>query len=212
MKKIIYPRINVFPFSNLLAVLINIAIAYLVYMVTRVAFVLENWSLYSTGWDSLSFGDLLAGSLRFDTAAILYTNALWVVLMLLPVRAKERPWWHTMCKYIFVVINSLAAFLNLADAVYSQFTGRRTTATFFSEFSNEGNLGDILFTEIFNHWYFLLLFIVLVAAMVLFYVKPHSSLPTPHSSLITPHSSLPTHHSSLPTHHSSLITHHSPRG
>ncbi len=216
MKKIIYPRINVFPFSNLLAVLINIAIAYLVYMVTRVAFVLENWSLYSTGWDSLSFGDLLAGSLRFDTAAILYTNALWVVLMLLPVRAKERPWWHTMCKYIFVVINSLAAFLNLADAVYSQFTGRRTTATFFSEFSNEGNLGDILFTEIFNHWYFLLLFIVLVAAMVLFYVKPHSSLPTPHSSLPTHHSSLPTHHSSLitphsslPTPHSSLITHHS---
>ena len=43
MKKIIYPRINAFPFSNLLAVLINIAIAYLVYMVTRVAFVLENW-------------------------------------------------------------------------------------------------------------------------------------------------------------------------
>ena len=190
MKKILYPRINVFPFSNLLAVLINIAIAYLVYMVTRVAFVLENWSLYSTGWESLSFGDLLAGSLRFDTAAILYTNALWVVLMLLPVRAKERPWWHTMCKYIFVVINSLAAFLNLADAVYSQFTGRRTTATFFSEFSNEGNLGDILFTEIFNHWYFLLLFIVLVAAMVLFYVKPHPTSTILHSSFNIQHSSL----------------------
>ena len=71
MKKILYPRINAFPFSNLLAVLINIAIAYLVYMVTRVAFVLENWSLYRLGsveraalrlgaWELLNCRDIAA--------------------------------------------------------------------------------------------------------------------------------------------------------
>ena len=175
MKKIFFPRIGGFPFNNLLAVLINLGIAYLIYMVTRVAFVLENWDLYSNGWDALSTGDLLAGSLRFDTSAILYTHSLWIILMLLPIHLKERPWWHTMCKYIFVTVNALAIFLNLSDAVYSRFTGRRTTATFFSEFSNEGNLSDILFTEILNHWYFLLLFLFLVAVMVLFYVKPANS-------------------------------------
>ena len=165
-------KIKAYPFSNLLAVLINLGIAYLIYMVTRVAFVLENWNLYSAGWDSLSLGDLLAGSLRFDTSAILYTHSLWIILMLLPLHLKERPWWHTMCKYIYIVVNALAIFINLSDAVYSRFTGRRTTATFFNEFSNENNLGGILFTEILNHWYFILLFVVLVAAMVIFYVKP----------------------------------------
>ena len=181
MKKLLFPHIGLFPFSNLLAVLINLCIAYVIYMITRVAFVLENWDLYNSGWEALSMGDLLAGSLRFDTSAILYTHSLWIVLMLLPLHLKERPWWHTMCKYIYVTVNSLAIFLNLSDAVYSRFTGRRTTATFFSEFSNEGNLGDILFIEILNHWYFLLLFFLLVAILVLFYVKPsptHSHIHT----------------------------------
>jgi phosphoglycerol transferase MdoB-like AlkP superfamily enzyme len=187
MKKIFFPRIGAFPFNNLLAVLINLAIAYVVYMIARIAFVLENWDLYSAGWDTLSTSDLLSGSLRFDTSAILYTNALWIILMLLPLHIKERPWWHTMCKYIFIVFNSLALFLNLSDAVYSRFTGRRTTATFFSEFSNEGNLSDILFTEILNHWYLLLLFLVLIALLVLFYVKPKNTPINSQNSHISHH-------------------------
>lgn len=168
-------KIKAFPFSNVLAVLINLGIVYVVYMITRVAFVLENWNLFSVGWDQLSMWELFSGSLRFDSSGILYTNWLWIILMLIPVHTKERPWWHTMCKWIFVVVNSLGMTLNLVDAVYSQFTGRRTTATFFSEFSNEGNLGGIFFTELVNHWYLLLLGIALVAGMWFAYAKPDLS-------------------------------------
>ena len=165
-------KIKAFPFGNVLAVLANLAIVYVLYMVTRVAFVLENWNLYSAGWDQLSMGELLVGSLRFDTSAIFYTNSLWIILMLFPIHTKERlSWWPKMCKWVFVVINSLALILNLADAVYSQFTGRRTTASFFSEFSNEDNLGGIFFTELFNHWYLFLLGIALIAALWCLYFK-----------------------------------------
>ena len=170
-------KIKSSPYSNVVAVLLNLALAYILYMVTRVAFVLENWHLFSVDWDQLSMGELLAGSLRFDSSAILYTNCLWIVLMLLPLHLKERPWWHTMCRWIFVVVNSLGLCLNLVDSVYSQFTGRRTTATFFSEFSNEGNLGGIFFTELANHWYLVLLGLALIAALWFLYVKP---APTPH--------------------------------
>lgn len=168
-------KIKAFPFSNILAVLINLVLVYLLYMVTRVAFVLENWHTFSVGWDQLSMGELLAGSLRFDSSAILYTNWLWIILMLLPIHTKERPWWHTMCKWIFVVVNSLGLCINLVDAVYSQFTGRRTTATFFAEFSNEGNLGGIFFTELIGHWYLLLLGLALIAALWFLYVKPDNT-------------------------------------
>ena len=173
-------KIKAFPFSNVLTVLINLALVYVLYMVTRVAFILENWSTLSVGWDQLSMGELLAGSLRFDSSAILYTNCLWIVLMLFPLHLKERPWWHQMCKWIFVVINSFCLSINLVDTVYSQFTGRRTTATFFSEFSNEGNLGGIFFTELINHWYLLLLGLALIAALWFLYVKPDNS-PLNHS-------------------------------
>lgn len=168
-------KIKAFPFSNVLAVLINLGIVYVLYMVTRVAFVLENWNTLSVGWDQLSLWELLAGSLRFDSSAILYTNWLWIILMLLPIHTKERRWWHQMCKWIFVVVNSLGLSINLVDTVYSQFTGRRTTATFFSEFSNEGNLGGIFFTELVNHWYLLLLGIALVAALWFLYAKPDNT-------------------------------------
>lgn len=179
-------KIKAFPFSNVLAVLINLGIVYVLYMVTRVAYVLENWSTLSVGWDQLSMGELIAGSLRFDSSAILYTNWLWIILMLLPIHTKERPWWHTMCKWVFVVINSLGLTINLVDTVYSQFTGRRTTATFFAEFSNEGNLGGIFFTELIGHWYLLLLGIALVAALWFLYFKPDNSKLTTHNSkLIT---------------------------
>lgn len=168
-------KIKAFPFSNVLAVLINLGIVYVLYMVTRIAFVLENWNTLSVGWDQLSMWELFAGSLRFDSSAILYTNWLWIILMLLPIHTKERPWWHQLCKWIFVVVNSLCLSINLVDTVYSQFTGRRTTATFFSEFSNEGNLGGIFFTELINHWYLLLLGIALIAALWFLYVKPDNS-------------------------------------
>lgn len=179
-------KIKAFPFSNVLAVLINLGIVYVLYMVTRVAYVLENWSTLSVGWDQLSMGELIAGSLRFDSSAILYTNWLWIILMLLPIHTKECPRWHTMCKWVFVVINSLGLTINLVDTVYSQFTGRRTTATFFAEFSNEGNLGGIFFTELIGHWYLLLLGIALVAALWFLYFKPDNSKLTAHNpKLIT---------------------------
>ncbi len=178
-------KIKAFPFSNVLSVLINLVLVYVLYMITRVAFVLENWNTLSVGWDQLSMGELIAGSLRFDSSAILYTNWLWIILMLLPIHTKERPWWHTMCKWIFVVVNSLGLTINLVDTVYSQFTGRRTTATFFAEFSNENNLGGIFFTELIGHWYLLLLGIALVAALWFLYTKPDLSKLITHNSKLT---------------------------
>lgn len=173
-------KIKASPYSNVVAVLFNLVLVYVLYMVTRVAFVLENWNLFSVDWGQLSMGELLAGSLRFDSSAILYTNWLWIILMLLPLHLKERRWWHNMCKWIFVVVNSLGLSINLVDAVYSQFTGRRTTSTFFSEFSNEGNLGGIFFTEVANHWYLVLLGVALIAVLWFLYLKPdpsHSDTP-----------------------------------
>ncbi|MBR1549625.1 MAG: sulfatase-like hydrolase/transferase [Bacteroidales bacterium] len=175
-------KIKSSPYSNVVAVLLNLVLVYVLYMVTRVAFVLENWNLFSVDWDQLSMGELLAGSLRFDTSAIIYTNCLWIVLMLLPLHLKERPWWHILCHWVFVVVNSLGLCLNLVDSVYSQFTGRRTTATFFSEFSNEGNLAGIFFTELLNHWYLVLLGLALIAALWFLYVKPKASDLKPQTS------------------------------
>ena len=153
-------------YSPLLAVLWNLLLVYFVYQIARLEFFLEN-----THYLTYTF-DVFRGGLLFDTSAILYTNVLYIALMLFPLHWKERPIYHQICKWLFVIVNSIAFAVNLADSVYFQYTMRRTTTTVFEEFSNEGNLGSIIGTELLNHWYLILLFIFVVAALWMLYAKP----------------------------------------
>lgn len=151
--------------APLLAVVFNLLLAFVVYFVARIAFLLENWSYFAP---NLTFSHLLEmgqGGLVFDTSAIFVTNIPYIVLMLLPLHLKERRAYQQTCRWLFVVVNSVALAVNLMDTVYFRFTLRRTTTTVFSEFSNEGNLGSIFVTETLHHWYLVVLFVLLVWAM-----------------------------------------------
>ena len=128
---------------------------------------------YVENRDYLSYTwDIFQGGLLFDTSAILYTNALYVVMMLFPLHWKENKIYHKVCQWLFVVVNSITFAINLADSVYFRYTMRRTTTTVFEEFSNEGNLGSIIGTEFLNHWYLVLLFALVVFLLWRCYVEP----------------------------------------
>ena len=150
----------------MLAVLWNLLLAYVVYQIARLTYYFENT-------DYLNYTlDVWRGGLLFDTSAILYTNALYIVLMLLPLHWKECTIYHQCCKWIFVLVNSLALAINLIDSVYFLYTMRRTTTTVLEEFSNEGNLGSIIGTEFLNHWYLVLLFALVVFLLWRCYARP----------------------------------------
>ncbi|MBO7141313.1 MAG: sulfatase-like hydrolase/transferase [Prevotella sp.] len=144
------------------AVVCNLLLAYVVYQIARVAYLLDNWSYFSQG---LSW-ELWKGGLMFDTSAILITNSVYIVLMLLPLHWKENwAWWQKMCKVLFVTVNTVALALCLADAAYFPFTMRRTTTTVFNEFQNESNIWSIIATETLNHWYFVVLAVIVAYAL-----------------------------------------------
>ena len=159
-------------YSNLLAIVFNLALVYVLFMLCRVLFVIDNWDLFCEGFSSLDKWLLLRGALRFDTSAIFYLNALWILLLLLPLHYKERPWWHQMLRWIFVATNSAGIIANLCDVAYFRYTGRRTTASVFSEFANEGNLGDVFMTEVLHHWWMVIVGIVMMVGLYLLYFKP----------------------------------------
>ena len=153
-------------YAPTVAVLWNILLAYLVYQIARYAYYLENA-------DYLTYtSDIFRGGLVFDTTAILYTNALYIVMTLFPLHWKEHAGYHRICKVLFVVINSIALAVNLMDSVYFQYTMRRTTTTVFGEFQNESNLGSIFGREFLGHWYLVLLFIIIVAVLWKCYAQP----------------------------------------
>ncbi|MCF0202320.1 MAG: LTA synthase family protein [Bacteroidaceae bacterium] len=105
--------------------------------------------------------------LVFDTPAILYTNALVIVLFLLPFHYKERTGFYVVVKRLFVIINAVCAFINLCDAVYFPFTGKRTTFDVFEEFANEGTgqMLNIFADQAASHWTLFIVFAVVIAIL-----------------------------------------------
>ena len=112
---------------------VNLLLVYVIYELCRLAFLLENYSVFAPNLTWASAAEMLKGGWMFDTSAILYTNALYIVLMLLPLHLKEHHLWQCTAKWVFVVCNTIGVVANLCDAVYFQYTGRRTTVTVFQE-------------------------------------------------------------------------------
>lgn len=156
------------------ALVVNIFMAFVVYLIARVAFLLENFSYFSEGLSFSQVGEWFWGGYIFDRSAITYTNSLYIVMMLFPLWIKERRGYHLLCKWVFVVVNTLTLVINLCDAVYFPYTLRRTTTSVFREFSNENNLLDVFWGELWGHWYLLLLAIAVVWLMWKLYLMPRT--------------------------------------
>jgi Phosphoglycerol transferase and related proteins, alkaline phosphatase superfamily len=155
-------------YSSVVATLWNLLLVYLVYQIARYEYYLENVNYLSYT------SDVFKGGLLFDTSAIIYTNALYIVLMLLPWHKKENRKYHLFCKWFYLIVNGIAFAINLTDSVYFQYTMRRTTTTVFDEFANENNLGSIIGTEFLNHWYLVLLFVIVMILLWILYATPRA--------------------------------------
>ena len=134
----IYP-----PLKFLTYTIINILIAYIVFGICRLVFFISNIEYFP----NVEIGNIIPiikGGLMFDTAGIIYMNILYIVLMLIPLPWRETKFWQSLSKWIFIITNSLAIILNFIDSVYFRYTNRRTTASVFSEFEKEDNIGKII--------------------------------------------------------------------
>ena len=134
-----------FSFSNIpiVALLWDLLVVYCAYILCRAVFLMLNWSLFA-GYLTFGHGlELFGAGLLFDTPAILYTNVVIILMFLLPLHWKECPVFYRVARWIYTIVNSIAVYMNLMDCVYFPFTGKRTTASVFTEFSNE-ETGEML--------------------------------------------------------------------
>ena len=160
--------------AAIVAVLLNIFMVFITYFIARLEFLFENYSYFSNGLTLDKLGRWLCGGYLFDRSAIVYTNLLYILLMLFPLWLKEHKGYHLFCKWVFVVVNGLTFIINLGDSVYFPYTLRRTTTSVFSEFKNENNLGDVFWGELLGHWYLILLAVVVIWGLWKLYVMPRT--------------------------------------
>lgn len=160
-------------YSYFAAFAVNILLVYLCYQICRIEYLAENWTAFKDGIFNLDWLTALKGSLVFDTSAIVYSNILYMVLMLLPFSFREKAGYQKAAKILFVAVNSIGIFINLIDSVYFAYTNRRTTSSVFSEFGNDtGKLGGVFFSEILSHWYLVILGAAMIFALWKFYTSP----------------------------------------
>lgn len=159
-----------------MALIKYLALAMLFYAISRILFFIFNMSMF----EDTSLGDfsymLLAG-IRFDLSAVLYTNGLFIVLMLIPFRFRYRASYQKVVMYVFIFCNSIGLAANLSDIIYYRFTLRRTTWSVFEEFSNE-NMGALGWSFLADYWYIALLWVGLIFLMVYLYKQVKMTAPT----------------------------------
>ena len=163
---------------NISAAAFNILLAYVAFMLCRVIFFLVNYTTFAPYMSWPLAWQMLQGGMVFDTSALLYLNSLYLVMVLFPLHLKENNLWNTAAKWCYIIPNAVGVMANLIDAVYFQYTGRRTTMTVFSEFGNENNLIGIFGVELLRHWYLVVAFVVIVALLWKLFkcpaTKPHN--------------------------------------
>ena len=151
----------------------NVAVVYVVFLLCHPVFIWYNHNALQGGMDGMAWS-MIKGSLVFDTAGVMYICAIYMVLLTFPLHFKEKLWYYRLTKIILVVMVAAGLMANLADTVYFQYTGCRSTLQVLSEFSNEGGgqIASILFKSLLSNWYLVLLYIAAVWLLCRFIKMP----------------------------------------
>ncbi len=134
------------------------------FQISRVVFYILNADFFDL--DLWGFLKSMFYGTRFDLSAILYLNSIILILWLIPLGYRKNLRFRKIMKWLFVTINSIALFANLADLIYFRFTLKRTTADIFSYFGVGGEFDKLIPLFLKDFWYVAIIFIILVYILV----------------------------------------------
>ena len=149
---------------------LRISIAYLFYFISRVLFYIYNDNIIIIESIEEFFKLCLIG-LTFDTSAILYTNSLFILISLLPIKSNSSISFQKGMFFLYFSTNIIAYSTNFFDFIYYEFSQSRLTTTVFDIIENETNKMDLMGSFIIDYWHVFVLFFVLVFAWIYLYNK-----------------------------------------
>lgn len=154
--------------SIYVALLYRFVLLLVLYSFCRFGFYLANQPIFN----HLKFAELayiFLGGIKFDLAALLYLNSLYIVLQAIPFPFKYKTGYQAFSKWLFIVANSLGFLANFADFAYYKYTLKHTTASVFSQFANEQNKFKLLIDFLSDYWYLVILFTVFIYIFIKLY-------------------------------------------
>jgi len=134
----------------------------LLYLLSRFFFYLLNTS-YFQDLTVLQVMRLFVIGIRFDIAAIAFTNIIFI-FFLLPGGFKNKPGVQRWVAITFFIINSLAILTNFIDAKFFDFINKRSTSSIFSLMGANRDVWLLIPQFLKDYWYVALSWIVLMIA------------------------------------------------
>ncbi|CAD0221000.1 LTA synthase family protein [Chryseobacterium sp. JV274] len=177
--------------QEVLALVYRIFLAYFFYQIARLLFWYFNKDLIKV--DSVSeYIKLAFHGTAFDTTAILYVNALFILLSLLPLVINTKKVFQKILFWLYFITNGIAYAMNFGDFIYYKFSQARLTSAVFQVAEHESNVSQTLMISVGEHPFVLIWFVVLMGLWVFLYkrikvedVKPVKLLPYFITSIIT---------------------------
>ncbi|WP_316749410.1 LTA synthase family protein [Pedobacter gandavensis] len=151
-----------------LALAYRFLILLLLYTLCRIGFYLFNQDLFQN-ITLPKYLYILWGGLKFDVSALVYINSIYILAHVIPFPFRYNEGYQRFFKWWFIITNSLGIVANLMDFVYYKFTLKRTTATVFSQFSNENNKLKLFGDFGKDYWYLLILLAVFIWLFIKLY-------------------------------------------
>lgn len=158
--------------------LYRLFLAYFFYQIARLLFWFYNKDIIKV--DSVSdYLKIAYHGIAFDTTAILYVNALFIFLSLVPIVINTNKVYQKVLFWLYFITNGIAYVMNFGDFIYFRFSQSRLTTTAMQIAEHENNLGKIFFASIGKQPSVAILFILLMALWVFLYkkVKIHERKP-----------------------------------
>lgn len=140
----------------------------IIYALCRLGFYAFNTSFFPNMYTA-KLSRIILGGVKFDIVALAYLNSLFILLQTLPFTFRFRKGYQRFCKRLFIVTNSVGVLLNFVDIPYYQFTLKRTTASAFSQFSNEQNKAKLGISFLLDYWYLVILFALVIWGLTKLY-------------------------------------------
>lgn len=169
-----------FEWNEYIVLIYRFVLLLFLYALCRIGFYLFNTDFFPNVTFS-GFLTILKGGLLFDVSGLLYLNAIFIILFLIPFRFKFKSWYQRIVNSLFLFVNAVGLAANVSDFIYYKFTLKRTTFSVFDIFANEENMGRLWFRFLIDYWYALLFWLALVFLLYYLFsrVKPK---PIPFSS------------------------------
>ena len=164
------------------ALLMQLGVSFLLLTLTRYIFYFMNASYFPF----ISFNEwiqITTGGIKFDLAAVLYTNSIFILLQILPIPFRHQHKYRSLAGLVYLISNTLMLAFSVIDMIYFRFTLRRSTWMIFKEFSNEKNIVVILMKSLLHYWYVFPIFIALTTTLFILFRRISKSVSMPSQNL-----------------------------